>query len=182
MTTLRETLIKIGAEVVRHAKAVTFQLAEVAVPRALFAAILGGSVGCERRRARDERSPRAGGSDVEPRRTGMVRREVRGDVEDRAVRGPSRRSIGHPARRTPRSRRLIPWTRAFGPSPIRVQEARARSRTARSTLIWEIPGQVAGSNRQASQEALMVPNRLLMPERDRFSHLVRGDFHEDLGD
>jgi hypothetical protein len=37
----REKLIKIGAEVVRHAKAVTFQLAEVAVPRALFAAILG---------------------------------------------------------------------------------------------------------------------------------------------
>jgi hypothetical protein len=29
-----------GAKVVRHAKAVTFQLAEVAVPRAWFAAIL----------------------------------------------------------------------------------------------------------------------------------------------
>ena len=41
LTTLREKLIKIGAKVVRHAKAVTFQLAEVAVPRALFAAILG---------------------------------------------------------------------------------------------------------------------------------------------
>jgi hypothetical protein len=41
-TTLREKLIKIGAaKVVRHAKSVTFQLAEVAVPRALFAAILG---------------------------------------------------------------------------------------------------------------------------------------------
>jgi hypothetical protein len=40
LTTLREKLIKIGAKVVRHAKAVTFQLAEVAVPRALFAAIL----------------------------------------------------------------------------------------------------------------------------------------------
>ena len=35
---------------------------------------------------------------------------------------------------------LIPWTPAFGPSPIRVRETRARSRTARSTLIWEIPG------------------------------------------
>ena len=32
------------------------------------------------------------------RRTGLVRREGRGDVEDRAGRGPSRRSIGHPAR------------------------------------------------------------------------------------
>jgi Transposase DDE domain group 1 len=41
LTTLREKLIKIGAKVVRHAKAVTFQLAEVAVPRALFSAILG---------------------------------------------------------------------------------------------------------------------------------------------
>jgi hypothetical protein len=41
LTTLREKLIKIGAKVVSHTKAVTFQLAEVAVPRALFAAILG---------------------------------------------------------------------------------------------------------------------------------------------
>ncbi len=40
LTTLREKLIKIGAKVVHHAKAVTFQLAEVAVPRAVFAAIL----------------------------------------------------------------------------------------------------------------------------------------------
>ncbi|WZO96068.1 IS1380 family transposase [Isosphaeraceae bacterium EP7] len=40
LTTLREKLVKIGAKVVHHAKAVTFQLAEVAVPRALFAAIL----------------------------------------------------------------------------------------------------------------------------------------------
>jgi hypothetical protein len=40
LTTLREKRIKIGAKVVRHAKAVTFQLAEVAVPRAWFAAIL----------------------------------------------------------------------------------------------------------------------------------------------
>src|SRR3982751_5872862 len=40
-TTLRAKLIKIGAKVVHHARAVTFQLAEVAVPRVLFAAILG---------------------------------------------------------------------------------------------------------------------------------------------
>ena len=33
-------LIKIGAKVVRHTKYVTFQMAEVAVPRELFAAIL----------------------------------------------------------------------------------------------------------------------------------------------
>ena len=40
LTTLREKLIKIGAKVVAHAKYITFQLAEVAVPRQLFAAIL----------------------------------------------------------------------------------------------------------------------------------------------
>ncbi len=40
LTTLREKLIKIGAKVVQHAKYVTFQMAEVAVPRELFAAIL----------------------------------------------------------------------------------------------------------------------------------------------
>ena len=40
LTTLREKLIKIGAKMVRHARYVTFQLAEVAVPRSLFDAIL----------------------------------------------------------------------------------------------------------------------------------------------
>ena len=40
LTTLREKLIKIGAKVTRHAKYVTFQLAEVAITRKLFAAIL----------------------------------------------------------------------------------------------------------------------------------------------
>jgi hypothetical protein len=41
LTTLREKLIKIGAKVVRHSNYVLFQLAEVAVPRKLFARILG---------------------------------------------------------------------------------------------------------------------------------------------
>ena len=40
LTTLREKLVKIGARIVRHGRYVAFQLAEVAVPRALFAAIL----------------------------------------------------------------------------------------------------------------------------------------------
>ena len=40
LTTLREKLIKIGAKVVRHGRYVTFQLAEVAVPRELFRKIL----------------------------------------------------------------------------------------------------------------------------------------------
>ncbi len=39
-TTLREKLIKIGAKVVRHGRYVTFQLAEVAVPKKLFRKIL----------------------------------------------------------------------------------------------------------------------------------------------
>ena len=38
--TLREKLVKIGAKVVRHGRYVTFQLAEVAVPRSLFEKIL----------------------------------------------------------------------------------------------------------------------------------------------
>ena len=41
LTTLREKLIKIGAKVVTRSKSLTFQMAEVAVPRRLFAAILG---------------------------------------------------------------------------------------------------------------------------------------------
>ena len=40
LTSLREKLVKIGARIVRHGRYVVFQLAEVAVPRALFAAIL----------------------------------------------------------------------------------------------------------------------------------------------
>ena len=40
LTTLREKLVKIGAKVVRHGRYVTFQLAEVAVPKSLFKKIL----------------------------------------------------------------------------------------------------------------------------------------------
>src|SRR3954453_23672921 len=40
LTTLREKLVKIGARIVRHGRYLVFQLAEVAVPRAVFAAIL----------------------------------------------------------------------------------------------------------------------------------------------
>jgi hypothetical protein len=40
VTSLREKLIKIGARVVSHGRYVTFQLAEVAVPRQMFADIL----------------------------------------------------------------------------------------------------------------------------------------------
>ncbi len=38
---LREKLVKIGAKVVRHGRYITFQLAEVAVSRALFDEFFG---------------------------------------------------------------------------------------------------------------------------------------------
>ena len=41
LTTLREKLVKIGAKVISHGRYVTFQPAEVAVPRELFQKILG---------------------------------------------------------------------------------------------------------------------------------------------
>jgi hypothetical protein len=40
LATLRDKFIKIGAKVIRHARYVVFQMAEVAVPRTLFATIL----------------------------------------------------------------------------------------------------------------------------------------------
>ena len=40
MTTLRERLVKIGAKIVRHGRSITFQMAEVMVPRQLFEKIL----------------------------------------------------------------------------------------------------------------------------------------------
>ena len=40
LTSLRDKLIKIGAKVVSHGRYVTFQMAEVAVPRQMFQEIL----------------------------------------------------------------------------------------------------------------------------------------------
>ncbi len=40
LTTLREKLIKIGVKIVRRARYVTFQMAEVAIPRDVFRSIL----------------------------------------------------------------------------------------------------------------------------------------------
>ena len=51
LTTLREKLVKIGAKAVSHGRYVTFQLAEVAVPRSLFQRILGLIVDPRRRPA-----------------------------------------------------------------------------------------------------------------------------------
>jgi len=54
LTTLREKLIKTGGRMVRHARYVTFQMAEVAVPRDLYRAML------RRIAAFAARAPRAG--------------------------------------------------------------------------------------------------------------------------
>jgi len=40
LTTLRDRLVKIGGKIVHHGRYVTFLMAEVAVPRDLFADIL----------------------------------------------------------------------------------------------------------------------------------------------
>ena len=41
MTTPRERLVQIGAKIVRHGRPITFQMAEVMLPRGLFQQILG---------------------------------------------------------------------------------------------------------------------------------------------
>ncbi len=45
LTTLRQKLMKIGAKVVRHGRNITFQMAEVAIPKPKFAEILHLIVG-----------------------------------------------------------------------------------------------------------------------------------------
>ena len=40
LSTLRDRLVKIGAKTGRHGRSITFQMAEVMVPRALFQKIL----------------------------------------------------------------------------------------------------------------------------------------------
>jgi hypothetical protein len=96
-------MIKIGAEVAHHARAATFHLAEEAVPRALFSAILG-RIGRPRgtgpRVSDKSRSDERG---VASRRAGMVCREVGRLAEGRVERGrrggrPSIRLAGRPNR------------------------------------------------------------------------------------
>ncbi len=97
LTSLREKLIKIGAKVVSHGRYVTFQLAEVAIPRHLFSPTsCTSSPDCERRPRQHE----GFGDDVRKRATG----EVRLDDGETAVccqagRGtpPPRRPIWPPA-------------------------------------------------------------------------------------
>lgn len=57
LTSLHLTLIRIGARAVRHARAITFQRAVVAVTAAMMRAILFASTGCERRHRARDRDP-----------------------------------------------------------------------------------------------------------------------------
>jgi hypothetical protein len=56
MTSLKEKLIKTGAKVVSHGRYVAFQMAEVAVPRNLFADILRMIADCGLRHSRQQLS------------------------------------------------------------------------------------------------------------------------------
>ena len=55
MTTLRDRLVKIGAKIVRHGRSITFQMAEVMVPGALFQKILATIAALRRCRPPDVR-------------------------------------------------------------------------------------------------------------------------------
>jgi hypothetical protein len=81
LTTLREKLVKIGARVVSHGRYVTFQMAEVAVPRRLFAEVLW-LIG----RLRAPRLGHKGGSD---RRGPETRGKVRLNGRKTASSGPA---------------------------------------------------------------------------------------------
>jgi len=72
LTSLREKLVKIGAKVTSHGRYVTFQLAEVTVPRQMFAEILSRIA-----RLRAPPAPRMSGGVI-------VRQAARGEVCRRA--------------------------------------------------------------------------------------------------
>jgi hypothetical protein len=81
LTSLQTRLIKIGARVVRHARTIIFQLAEVAIPRDLFGRILAAIHRSDhRRRHHDEPSRPPRTRSMRPartprRRVAQVRRE-----------------------------------------------------------------------------------------------------------
>ena len=59
LTTLREKLVNIGVKVASHGRYVTFQLAEVAVPRSCFGKSCAWSMVCGQGHQHDaEREPR----------------------------------------------------------------------------------------------------------------------------
>src|SRR5262249_29577769 len=131
-TTLREKLIKIGAKVLHQARSVTFQLAEVVVPRAVRgdpgsnrSAASGGEPRVIVRRGRMRVARSRGGRGWPAVRSGRR-------AEDRVERG--RRGVCSGSRLAGRPKLAnFPLTREYVQCPIRVQESRAMSRPSRST-------------------------------------------------
>ena len=130
LTTLREKLVKIGARIVRHGRYVVFQLAEVAVPRALFAAIM-------RRIDRLRPEPLPGMSIESKERNG----NATGEVRPRSTEAPSK------VTRTPLTRPEM--GSVDGARPVRCQLRMPRALLSRSessgarpseTGIWGISG------------------------------------------
>jgi hypothetical protein len=133
LTTLREKLIKIGAKVVRHSKYVLFQLGEVAVPRKLFARILGGSPACAPPVPRVEVGPLRQPS---PRAVaGRLRCAARGDFE--VLRGREEPAAATPGLGQTRSG-VHPGGKFVAPDPSPeydgLEDAKPWSRKA---SIWE---------------------------------------------
>jgi hypothetical protein len=141
LTTLRQRLVKIGAKVVRHSPSVIFQMAEVAVPRALFRTILGTIAAlrplpparCLGSPSRVSRRPSAG----------MLAPKIQGCRSE------------HP----PPARRSTAKERANGSLPEKslsrgLAEDYAQRRRAKSTAIWGIPVAIGDGGRVV----LVTPN------------------------
>ena len=139
------------------------------MPRALFAATRVGSVGCERRRAPGDRGSHADERGVEPRGMGKVRREgvARGPGnESKWVVRASSRASGVPPVPIAISSSL---KGRCGRCPMWAQLGQARSRSPRSTLIWEIPVQSLAS--PMCRRGLAAPVKR-QAERDATGHCM----------
>jgi hypothetical protein len=99
LTSLREKLIKIGSRVVGHGRYVTFQLAEVTVPRQMFREILSLIVDCGCRLHQHD-----GGCGQMRQTTAQVRLDEGEAARSSAARRPAIVSAGQ---RTPRLENLL---------------------------------------------------------------------------
>ena len=87
---LRERLIKIGTKVVSHGQYVTFQMAEVAVPRQMFQEILSLIAGSGRRPRRHDREI----GEMRRPATAEVRLDLKAKRRVSALRGQASRHFG----------------------------------------------------------------------------------------
>ena len=108
LRTLRERLIKIGAQVVSRSKEVTLQIGDVVVPRRLFAPILDRIGVCGSSRGRVERAGKVRRVDAVGILTATVRLEGPNPGEGRGQVPPQQGSFANPGRdlgRNPLERR-----------------------------------------------------------------------------